>query len=40
MHNNAYIALIGSSNLTKRGFMVNFEADVMLRGEVTDSYYE
>jgi len=41
MHNNnAYIALISSSNLTKRGFMVNFEVDVMLRGEVTDSYYE
>jgi HKD family nuclease len=41
MHNNnAYIALIGSSNLTKRGLTVNFEVDVMLKGEVTDSYYE
>jgi len=41
IHNdNAYIALIGSSNLTKRGLTVNFEVDVMLKGEVTDSYYE
>jgi len=41
MHNNnAYIALIGSSNLTKRGLSVNFEVNVMLKGEVTDSYYE
>jgi len=41
MHNdNAYIALIGSSNLTKRGFTVNFEVDVMLKGETTDDYYE
>jgi phosphatidylserine/phosphatidylglycerophosphate/cardiolipin synthase-like enzyme len=41
MHNNnVYIALIGSSNLTKRGLTVNFEVDVMLKGEVTDSYYE
>jgi hypothetical protein len=41
MHNNnAYIALIGSSNLTKRGLTVNFEVNVMLKGETTDDYYE
>jgi hypothetical protein len=41
MHNNnAYIALIGSSNLTTRGLMVNFEVNVMLKGETTDDYYE
>jgi len=41
MHNNnTYIALIGSSNLTKRGLTVNFEVNVMLKGETADDYYE
>jgi len=39
-NNNAYIALIDPSNLTKRGLTINFEVNIMLKGEITDGYYE